>query len=62
MFGLRWLQIFLGEWFWMVFYGFGCLEMVLGDSGGFLRFAVLVATVESVDLNLKEVDNRGKFL
>ena len=46
----------------MVFYGFGCLEMVLGDSGGFLRFAVLVATVESVYLNLKEVDNRGKFL
>ena len=46
----------------MVFYGFGCLEMVLGDSGGFLRFAVLVDTVESVDLNLKEVDNRGKFV
>ena len=54
--------MFLGGWFWMVFYGFGCLEILLGDSGGFLRFAVLVATVESVDLNLKEVDNCGKFL
>ena len=37
------------RWFWM-------------DSGGFQRFAVLVATVKFVALNLKEVDNCGKFL
>ena len=34
----------------------------LVDSGGFQRFTVLVATVKFVALNLKEVDNCGKFL
>ena len=37
------------RWFWV-------------DSGGFQRFAVLVATVKFVALNLKEVGNSGKFL
>ena len=47
--------------------GFGWLWMALGAcswvwvaSGGFL--VVLVATVKFVVLNLKEVDNCGKFL
>ena len=47
--------------------GFGWLRMALGAcswvwvaSGGFL--VVLVATVKFVVLNLKEVDNCGKFL
>ena len=49
--------------------GFGWLRMALGAcswvwvaSGGFQRFSVLVATVKFVVLNLKEVDNCGKFL
>ena len=48
---------------------FGWLGMVLAacrwfwvNSGGFLRFAVLVATVKFVALNLKEIDNCGKCL
>ena len=36
-------------WFWV-------------DSHGFQRFAVLVATVKFIALNLKEVDNCVKFL
>ena len=32
------------------------------DSGGFQRFAGLVVTVKFVALNLKQVDNCGKFL
>ena len=61
--------MFLCGWFWVSVDGFGCLWMVLGtcrwfrvDSGGFQRFAVLVATVKFVVLNLKEVGNCGKFL
>ena len=38
-----------GRWLWV-------------DSGGFQRFAVLVATVKFVALSLKEVDNCRKFL
>ena len=30
--------MFLGEWFWMVVDGFGCLQMVLG---GFRCFSVI---------------------
>ena len=30
MVGLRWLQMSLGEWFWMAVDGFGCLQMALG--------------------------------
>ena len=35
---LRWSQMFLNEWFWMIVDGFGCLQMVLG---GFRRFSVI---------------------
>ena len=46
----------------MALNGFGCLQIVLGGFGGFQRFAALEATVKFVALNLKEVDNSGKFL
>ena len=36
--------------------GFGWIQ------GGFQRFTVLVPTVKLVALNLKDVDNCGKFL
>ena len=47
----RWLWTVLGacRWFWV-------------DSGGFQGFGALIATVKFVALNLKEVDNCGKFL
>ena len=40
----------------------GACRWLLVDSGGFQRFAVLVAMVEFVGLNLKQVDNSGVFL
>ena len=58
----RRLQMFLGGWLWIVVDGFGCLQMVLGGVGGLQRFAVLVATVKSVALNINVVDNYGEFL
>ena len=36
--GLGGLQMFLGEWFWMVVDGFGCLQMALD---GFRWFSVI---------------------
>ena len=44
---------------WMVLDGCGWLWV---DSGGFERSAVLVPTVKFIALNLKVVDNCGKFL
>ena len=44
-----WMVLVACRWFWV-------------DSGGFQRFSVLVGTVKFVALNLKEADNRGKFL
>ena len=40
----------------------GACSWLWVDSGNFQRFAVLVATVKFVALNLKEVGNYGKFL
>ena len=42
--------------------GLGACLLSWMASGGFQRFAGLVVTVKFVVLNLKEVDNCGKFL
>ena len=57
--GDGWFRVIADVFEWMVLDGCGWFWV---DSVGFQRFTVLVATVKFVALNLKDVDNRGKFL
>ena len=54
-----WFRVIVDVFGWMVLVA--CRECWV-DSGGFQRFAVLVATVKYLPLNSKEVDNCGKIL
>ena len=57
--GDGWFRVIADAFGWMVL---GACRCFCVDSGGFQRFSVLVGTVKFVALNLKEGDNRGKFL
>ena len=59
MSGDGWFSMIADVFEWMVVDGYGWFWV---DSGGFQRFTVLIATVKFVALNLKDVDNCGKFL
>ena len=59
MSGDGWFRVIADAFGWMVLGACRCFWV---DSGGFQRFSVLVGTVKLVALNLKEGDNRGKFL
>ena len=64
--GDGWLRVIADVFGWMVVDGCGwfwvLVDRFLVDSGGFQVFAVLLATMKFVALNLKKVDNCGKFL
>ena len=57
--GDGWLRVIADAFGWIVLDGCGWFWV---NSGGFQRFAFLVATVKFIALNLKEVDNCVKFL